>query len=348
MRAALVGGGRIAREHLGCLRDLPGVELAAVCDLSPAAAELAATRFGARRWFTDHGAMLEAVRPHVVHITTPPDAHLPLALQALAAGSHVFVEKPAGRDLAAVEELLDAAEAAGRHVVESYNYVFNRPVRRLRELARSGELGDVVHVDVELCLDILGDGSPFVDLNHPHPILGHAGGAIADFLPHLASLVQVFAGDHVAASATWIKRGAGSPLPADELRAMVEGERATASVRFSSHGRPEGFRLAVLGTRMRATAGLFEPRLVVERVHGGPRPLDPVRNGLAESREAARAAIGGLIGKLSGAPVAYEGLWTLIAETYAGLAGGAGPPVSTAQIRAVHRLMDDLTRNAPS
>ena len=42
MKAALIGAGQIARQHLGCLQRLPGVEVAAVCDLSPATAECAA------------------------------------------------------------------------------------------------------------------------------------------------------------------------------------------------------------------------------------------------------------------------------------------------------------------
>ena len=46
MKAALIGAGQIARQHLACLRELPGVEVAAVCDLSPAMAESAAERFG--------------------------------------------------------------------------------------------------------------------------------------------------------------------------------------------------------------------------------------------------------------------------------------------------------------
>ena len=79
VKAALIGAGQIARQHLACLKTLPGVELAAICDLSPATAEAAAERYGIRAWFTDHRAMLEKVRPDVVHVTTPPTSHFRLA-----------------------------------------------------------------------------------------------------------------------------------------------------------------------------------------------------------------------------------------------------------------------------
>jgi predicted XRE-type DNA-binding protein len=85
----------IARQHLACLNALPGVELAAICDLSPATAEAVAERFGIRAWFTDHRAMLEKTRADVVHVTTPPTSHFKLAMDSFDAGAHVIVEKPA-------------------------------------------------------------------------------------------------------------------------------------------------------------------------------------------------------------------------------------------------------------
>ena len=73
MKAALIGAGQIARQHLTCLRALPGVELAAICDLSPATAEATAERCGIRAWFTDHRAMLEKTRPELKHVTIAGD-----------------------------------------------------------------------------------------------------------------------------------------------------------------------------------------------------------------------------------------------------------------------------------
>ena len=89
MKAALIGAGQIARQHLTCLKALPGVELAAICDLSPATAEAAAERYGIRDWFTDHRALLEKARPDVVHVTTPPTSHFGLAMDSFDAGAHV-------------------------------------------------------------------------------------------------------------------------------------------------------------------------------------------------------------------------------------------------------------------
>src|SRR6185436_5123041 len=58
MKAVLIGAGAIAREHIGALQSVPGVEVAGICDLSPVMAEATAEQFRIPRWFTDHKKML--------------------------------------------------------------------------------------------------------------------------------------------------------------------------------------------------------------------------------------------------------------------------------------------------
>jgi predicted dehydrogenase len=157
-RAALVGAGAIARQHLACLGGLPGVTVEGVCDLSPAIAEATAERHGVPRWFTDHRRMLEELRPDVVHVTTPPTSHFRLAMDALEAGAHVVVEKPVTPTLAELEALAARAAERGRALVEDHNYVFNSAPQEILRRIATGELGAVVHVEVLICLDISGPG----------------------------------------------------------------------------------------------------------------------------------------------------------------------------------------------
>jgi predicted dehydrogenase len=345
VKAALIGAGQIARQHLACLRELPGVEVAAVCDLSPAAAECAAERHGVRSWFTDHRAMLEQVRPDVVHVTTPPPSHFRLAMDALEAGAHVVVEKPATATFGELEALCRRARELGRALTEDHNYLFNRATREIARRVASGELGAVVHVEVLICLDILGPGG-FADPNAPHPALSLAGGAIADFLPHLASLAHLFVGPHRRAHAIWAKRRQ-SVLPYDELRAAVDAERGTASLGFSASAQPDAFWLRVYGEKMQATANLFETRLTFDRLRPGPKPLRPVLNGLEEGKAIRRAAVGSLLRKFSGGPGSYDGLWELLGRTYRALADGSALPVPVEHVLEVNRLVEALKPEGP-
>jgi predicted dehydrogenase len=304
---------------------LPEVDPVAVCDISAASAEAAAERFGVPAAFTDRTTMLERVRPDVVHVTAPPDAHFEIAVDALDAGAHVIVEKPLAASAAEATALIAHARAAGRMLTEDYNYAFQRQTLAMLAMRR-GQLGDLVHVDVHLGLEVADSAA------------GAAGGATAlrDFMPHLASLSHAFLGPHlrVAGIAATPARG--------EFDALVEYEGATATLRFSATERPDGFWLRVNGTRGRAAANLFEPRLSVERLRPGPRPLNPLVNQLSESASAALAAVRGVTRKLSGGPGAYEGLWELLGQTYRALAAGAEPPVTIARVEEVNRLVADL------
>lgn len=339
MKAALIGAGQIARQHLACLTALPGVELAAICDRSPATAEAAAERYGIRAWFTDHKAMLEKARPDVVHITTPPTSHFLLGMDSLDAGAHVIVEKPATSTFGELETLAQRAQEASRHLVEDYNYVFNHAPQKILQCISSGQFGAVTHVEVLICLDILGpDG--FADPNAPHPALTLAGGAIADFLPHLASLAHAFVGPHRTAQTVWAKRKS-SLLPFDEFRAVVEAERGTAALGFSSSAQPDAFWLRVYGERMQATANLFETRLTFDGPRNVPKPLRPFFSALEEGKTIRRAALATLLRKFKG-PGAYEGLWELLARTYRALADGSALPVTASHVLEVNRMVEAL------
>jgi predicted dehydrogenase len=339
MRAVLIGAGQIARQHIACIKGLPEAELAAVCDLSPVRAEAIAERYGIPAWFCDHRAMLDKVRPDVVHVTTPPLSHFRLAMDALDAGAHVIVEKPVTATFAELEGLLARSQETGRHLIEDYNYIFNEAPQAILKRIAAGEFGAVTHVEVLICLDIRG-ASGFGDPNAPHPALKLAGGAIADFLPHLASLAHCFVGPHREAHAIWTKRSETN-LPYDEFRAVVSAERGTASLGFSSNSQPDAFWLRVYGEKMQATADLFETRLTFNGPRNVPKPLKPFFNGLDEGKRIRRAALGTLLRKFKG-PGAYEGLWELIARTYRGLEGGSPLPVAERDVFEVNRLVDAL------
>jgi predicted dehydrogenase len=238
-----------------------------------------------------------------------------------------------------LETLVERAREVGRHLVEDHNYLFNHAPREILRRINSGEFGAVTHVEVLICLDILGPGS-FADPNAPHPALTLAGGAIADFLPHLASLAHLFVGPHRTARTIWTKRKA-SPLPYDEFRAVVDAELGTAALGFSASSQPDAFWLRVYGEKMQATANLFETRLTFDGPRAVPKPLRPFVSSLEEGRMIRRAAWTTLLRKFKG-PGAYEGLWEFLARTYRALADGSALPVTARDVLEVNRMVAAL------
>lgn len=94
IRTALLGAGYISKWHAEALKRAPGVELAAVCDLSRGAAEGIANAYGAQHVFTSLDDMLAAGVADCVHVLTPPHFHADAAAKILNAGLAAFVEKP--------------------------------------------------------------------------------------------------------------------------------------------------------------------------------------------------------------------------------------------------------------
>lgn len=330
---------------MACLRELPEVETAAVCDLSRTLAESAADQFGIPNWYTDYKRMLEVERPDVVHIATPPRSHYAMAVDALEAGAHVFIEKPIVTEFGDLKSLVELADAKGRVLIEDHNYLFNRSVQKVLGWVESGEFGEVAHIDAVIGLGILGEGSRMADPNVPHPSLDLPGGVIAEFLTHLAYMSWAFVGPARSVATNWRKRQADSPLPSDDFRALIDAERGTASLVFSAHIQPDAFFIRVHGSKMRAEAHLFEPKLVSERVRGAG-PLTPILNGVALARKELRSACASLWRKLSGGPGSYEGQWELLRRSYESFAKGTLPPISIAQIEDVNRLVAEVVNEA--
>lgn len=342
MRVAVVGAGRIAEQHLRALAEVPGLEVG-VCDLSPVTAEFAAERFGLPHHYTDFGAMLDELRPEVVHVTTPVGAHVPLALRSLAAGAHTLVEKPVAPSYFEWLTLRAAAESAQRWLIEDHAYHFSRPVQRVLGLIESGRFGEVVHVDATLSLDLAAPGSVFADVHYRHPSYAMPGGPISDFLSHLASICCLFVGDHVSARTVWRKRNPRAAAPFDEMRSLVEARRGTASLGFSGSAQPDGFAVRVFGTRMTATMSLFEGSLALQQSWPGNSALTPLLNGVAGGWTSGADAVRSLWCKLSGRPVVYQGLRELVMRVYAALRAGEPAPIPIEQIDAVNRLVEELT-----
>jgi predicted dehydrogenase len=122
---------------------LPGAELRWICDQSQEARERFAPAFREARVSGDVDELLGDPELDAVVIATHVPSHAPLALRALAAGKHVFVEKPLAYSVAEAEQVVAAAREAGRVLMVGHLLEYHPGVEKLKEIAGSGELGDV-------------------------------------------------------------------------------------------------------------------------------------------------------------------------------------------------------------
>ena len=141
-RAALVGCGFFADNHLNAWRDLRDrCEVVAVCDLDHVKAHSAAQRFGIPGVYTDFEGMLTEKKPGFVDIVTTAPSHRPLVEICARHGIPAVVQKPLAPDWAEACAAVEAMEKAGLPMMVHENFRFQRPLLRAREVLVSGAIG---------------------------------------------------------------------------------------------------------------------------------------------------------------------------------------------------------------
>ncbi len=141
IRAAIIGCGAIHHTHLTALKDLPQVQVAAVCDNKPKRAQASAQALGCEA-YTDYRRMLTDAAIDAVHICAPHWLHAEMALAALAAGKYVLVEKPMAMTVADAQAMIAADQAAGGgHLCVIFQNRYNHASRILKEIVGDGSFG---------------------------------------------------------------------------------------------------------------------------------------------------------------------------------------------------------------
>lgn len=144
LQYGLIGCGRFG---LFCLEQLQGWERlrpVAAQDIVPALAQAVASRFGLTAYETREELL---ARPEVelVLISTPPNTHYPLALQALQAGKHVICEKPLALTVEQADELIAAAKSAGKLLAVNHMLRYSQLMEAARQIIQSRVLGEPLH-----------------------------------------------------------------------------------------------------------------------------------------------------------------------------------------------------------
>jgi len=143
IRWGILGAAKIARQKV-----IPAIRNAARCEVHAIAsrdvdrARRTALQLGIPKAFGDYAALLTDAEIDVVYIPLPNQLHVPLALEAIAAGKHVLCEKPLALDAAEAQQLADAAALHPElKVAEGWMYRHHPQWIRTRQLVSDGAIG---------------------------------------------------------------------------------------------------------------------------------------------------------------------------------------------------------------
>ena len=146
VRVGVVGLGYWGPNLARNFDQLPGAELAWVCDGSQEALDRWAPSFPGVRGATDVAELLADETLDAIVVATPVPTHSDVALQVLEAGKHCFVEKPLAQSAADAEQVAAAAESAGKVLMVGHLLEYHPGVSKLKEIADAGELGDIHYI----------------------------------------------------------------------------------------------------------------------------------------------------------------------------------------------------------
>ncbi|MBL8833384.1 MAG: Gfo/Idh/MocA family oxidoreductase [Rhodospirillales bacterium] len=244
LKACFVGaGGHSFRNVYPALRYAP-VDLAAVSDIALDRAQAYARLFGGERAYSDHREMLERERPDLVFIVTSyhPDGRVQatdIAKDVLAAGAHVWMEKPTAASLEEVRDLSVRSKAAGRQVMTGLKKIFFPAIEKLGEIAASPEFGRL--------------SSLYLRYPQALPAPSRRGDLVAmesflDHIYHPAAILNFLAGPISRATYEWESHNGGCVL---SMR-FASGAIGTAHFAAGSSGSSPFERVEVIGENANA------------------------------------------------------------------------------------------------
>ena len=193
LRVGFVGVGSHAyRNLLPALTYLP-VELKAICDVDRARAETTAEQYGVGRVFTDAEEMFQQGELEAVFISVSPRLHPELTRRALAAGLHVWMEKPPSIRAAQVEEMI--RQRGDRVCLVGFKKAFMPSVDKVAEIFENDECGSLKSISAVYPLRLPTEGKRLLEeghytnnLCHPLSLMMRIGGEVSAVTTHRARL----------------------------------------------------------------------------------------------------------------------------------------------------------------
>ncbi|PCI44619.1 MAG: myo-inositol 2-dehydrogenase [Alphaproteobacteria bacterium] len=197
---ALIGTGYMGKCHAlaynavnGVFSDCPKLRLEMLCDINSDAGRQFAEAFGFKQFSTEWRDALTNPAVDIISITTPNGLHKEMALAALAAGKHVYCEKPLALTLADAGIMAVAARKSGLKTLVGYNYLYNPAILNAARLIKEGAIGRVYFFRGVNDEDYMAD--PALPHSWRCEVKKAGTGTLGDLAVHLVSLAHLLMGN---------------------------------------------------------------------------------------------------------------------------------------------------------
>ncbi len=202
LRLGLLSTARINDKILAGAAPAEGVDVVAVAGRDPARTQAYAREKGIDRALDGYNALLADPDVDAVYVSLPNGMHVEWAIAALQAGKHVLCEKPLTRRAADAARAFDAADAAGRVLMEAFMWRHGAQTARFAELVGSGAVGELRLVRASFSFPLTREGDPRLSA-------ALEGGALMDVGCYCVSGARLLAGEPREVAAVQVTNAEG-------------------------------------------------------------------------------------------------------------------------------------------
>lgn len=288
------------------------------------------------RWqdlLQQEAALPEAQRMQLLVIVTPNQLHVPISRAAIAAGFHVFCEKPAGVTLAETQQLASDLKASNSLYGLAHTYLGYPMVWQAKEMVQQGVLGTVRKIFVEYpqgwLTDDLESGDNKQASWRTDPVQAGASGCMADIGTHAFGLAEFISGQTINELCAELKSHVSGRRLDDDGAALFRTDAGASGVLLASQvcaGEENALKIRIYGDKGGLEWQQMEPNSLTLRPHGAPAQLLRAGTGQAglgaEASRRCRLPAGHPEGYLEAMANLYRDFATAIRASERGTPGG--------------------------
>ncbi len=345
MRIGIVGCGLNSDYHINFAGTYQGAKIVGIADRDSAKARECGAKHGIAGIYSGIAELVKHEQPDVVHIVTPPRAHYALVKEALELKCHVLVEKPMALSLREAKELFGLADRHRVKLCTMHNHFFDPCMSEARDHVENGRAGRIINVESYYGLNTR------IPAFREYPAPGVIpwlytlpGGVYHDFMAHPLYVLLEYTGRPREIKVMKQSHGVLPWDMPDELRILINGEKAFGTVTFSFAARPHLHFVRIYGTKMMAEVDFNTMVTVTHPVSPLPKAAQKALYNISGSRQLFSKTVSNTINFVRGKLKGYQGMEVLIHKFYDSVKQNSAPPVTRQQALLVIETMDEIWR----
>jgi predicted dehydrogenase/nucleoside-diphosphate-sugar epimerase len=343
MKVGIIGCGRIAEHHLKFLVKRVDVEIIGLVDKDINKAKQLGNKYRIANIFSSMDELLDFGVVDVLHILTPPQYHLELALKAIEKGIHILIEKPIALSFSDTQKILAFAEDKNVKVCPDYIQLFNPIVLKVKTAIQQNDLGKLIlaecYLSVDLNMEKLKETMGF------HWSYELPGGVMQNYITHPLYLILDWIGKPkkiITCSRQFNTLYQGLT---DHVDVLIKGEKANGKITLTLVPKQENYYLKLFFERGNVIIDFISLTTLMEKMNNLPRSINRVMINFVRSHQLLSGSIQNIFQFLRKKIVSYHGIKYLIESFYGWINGNSVYPISKELILDVSYAEDNILKH---